>query len=157
MIEISIPNRKTFIFTDLVLDFNGTLAIDGIVISGIINLLERLSQNVHIHILTADTFGTVHDSFSLFPDFSIHIIHPGEQSEQKQRYIDELGTEGVIAIGNGNNDRSMLKQAGLGIALIQSEGAATISLLNSDLVFMNITDALQTLLKPKRLIATLRD
>jgi soluble P-type ATPase len=71
-------------------------------------------------------------------------------------FITALGPESVEAIGNGHNDRKMLKGAALGIALIQREGGATETLASADLVSMNILDALDLLKNPKRLIATLR-
>jgi len=50
----------------------------------------------------------------------------------------------------------MLKEAGLGIALIGDEGCSTETLLGSDVVCNSIKDALGLLLNDKRLIATLR-
>lgn len=43
----------------LVLDFNGTLAIDGKFIDWVVQLLNKLSEQLSIHVITADTFGTV--------------------------------------------------------------------------------------------------
>jgi soluble P-type ATPase len=50
----------------------------------------------------------------------------------------------------------MVKEAALGIAVIEKEGAAVETLLAADIVCGNILDALELLLNPKRLIATLR-
>jgi soluble P-type ATPase len=59
-------------------------------------------------------------------------------------------------VGNGRNDRLMLKAAALGIAVLQKEGAAASALAAADLVLPNITDALDALEHPLRLIASLR-
>jgi soluble P-type ATPase len=50
----------------------------------------------------------------------------------------------------------MLKQAALGIAVIQTEGAATAALLAAEIITPGIFDALDLLLHPDRLKATLR-
>ncbi len=156
MIAFSLPNGKSYSLAHLVLDFNGTLAVDGQLLEGVNDLLHMLSGQLRIHIITADTFGTVRSAFAVFPDVTIHVLPPGEQSAQKQRYIEETGAEQVVAIGNGCNDNLMLERAQLGIAVIQAEGAALRTLMKADLVFTDIRDALTTLLKPKRLIASLR-
>ena len=57
MIEIEIPGYKTLELKHLVLDHNGTLACDGILIKGVKNCLEQLANDLKIHVLTADTFG----------------------------------------------------------------------------------------------------
>ncbi len=156
MIAFSLPNGESYTFTHLVLDFNGTLAVDGQLIEGVSDLLNQLSKQVAVHIITADTFGTVRAAFTDFPAFTIYVLPAGEQSEQKQRYIEKTGAGQVIAIGNGRNDALMLKRAKLGIAVIQAEGAAVRTLLQADLIFTDIRDALTALTHPKRLTASLR-
>ena len=61
-----------------------------------------------------------------------------------------------MAVGNGRNDRLMLKEAALGIAVLQAEGAAAEALLAADVVAPDILAALDLLLAPEGLIATLR-
>jgi soluble P-type ATPase len=62
----------------------------------------------------------------------------------------------VVAIGNGRNDRAMLRSAALAIALVQQEGGAAETLSSAHVVCHNIVDALALLLRRERLIATLR-
>ncbi len=50
----------------------------------------------------------------------------------------------------------MLKEAALGIAVMQTEGAATVTLLAAEVVTSEIVDALDLLLHPDRRKATLR-
>jgi soluble P-type ATPase len=50
----------------------------------------------------------------------------------------------------------MLAAAGLGIAVLGSEGLATATLQPADIVVPNVTDAFDLLLYPQRLVATLR-
>jgi soluble P-type ATPase len=68
-----------------------------------------------------------------------------------------MGAERVVAIGNGRNDRLMLEAAALGIAVIGDEGIAAEAASASDIVTRHIRDALQLLLEPRRLVASLRD
>jgi soluble P-type ATPase len=70
--------------------------------------------------------------------------------------VDELGAEHVVAIGNGANDAAMLQQAVLGIAVLGGEGLATACLTAADIVVPSIESALDLLLYPRRLVATLR-
>ncbi len=50
----------------------------------------------------------------------------------------------------------MLRAAALGIATVQREGAAVDAMRAADIVVQNVRDALDLLLKPRRLVATLR-
>lgn len=59
MIQVIIPGRETMNLEVLVLDYNGTLALDGQMFESVRESLIRLSYHLEIHILTADTFGTV--------------------------------------------------------------------------------------------------
>ena len=62
----------------------------------------------------------------------------------------------MIAIGNGNNDADMLSAAALGIVVLGGEGSAVRPLMQADVFARDITDALDLLLNPTRLLATLR-
>lgn len=155
MIKIDIPNREPILAEHLVLDYNGTLAIDGQLIGGISTLLNKLSEHLSVHVITADTFGTVKETFAN-TNINVKIIDGKEQGKQKADFITSLNPQSVVAIGNGANDALMLKLAALGIALVQTEGASIQVLLNADIVCTSIADALNLLLNPKRIVATLR-
>lgn len=155
MITIDIPGNNTIKAEHLVLDFNGTLAIDGKLIDGTKQLLELLSKHLTIHILTADTFKSSAKELSEF-NSKVKVLETAFQDIQKDEYILELGEKSVVAIGNGSNDALMLKSAALGIAVIQKEGASAKTLLNADIVCQNIIDALELLINPVRICATLR-
>ena len=156
MIQIEIPGNKKMELTHLVLDYNGTLAIDGKLIKGTGNLLGQLSEKLSIHMLTADTFGTAAKALEGI-NCSLEILNVSVQDVQKEKFVNGLGRERVVAIGNGRNDGLMLKSASLGIAVVQAEGAFMQTLLNADVVCVDILDALELLLVPKRLVATLRN
>jgi P-type E1-E2 ATPase len=155
MIAIDIPGFKKIEADHLVLDFNGTLAIDGKLIEGTRNLLKLLANDLIIHILTADTFGTAKKEL-MGIDCTLNILESTSQDRQKAKYTLNLGKEKTVAIGNGLNDALMLKNAILGIAVIQKEGASVKSISNADIVCHNIVDALELLIYQKRIVATLR-
>lgn len=156
MIEIEIPGRMHLQLSHLVLDYNGTLAEDGELLDGVVEKLEALSINLQLHVITADTHGTVEQKLSGLP-CRLHIIAPVEQDSLKAEYIGSLGAQEVVAVGNGRNDHLMLKNAALGIALMQKEGLAVAAFIDADIICGNILDALDLLLKPDRLRATLRN
>jgi soluble P-type ATPase len=62
-----------------------------------------------------------------------------------------------VAIGNGSNDQRILKEAGLGIAVLGAEGLSASALKQADLFVKDVSDAIDLFTKPKRLIATLRE
>jgi soluble P-type ATPase len=139
----------------LVLDYNGTVACDGHLVSGVRDRLEALSSSLEIHVLTADTFGSVREALSGSP-CRLSIIPREEQAQAKLNYVEQLGLDSCVCIGNGCNDRLMLKEAALGIAVMQAEGAAIDAILAANVVISDILNALDLLLRPLRLAATLR-
>lgn len=156
MLKIDIPGFKSFDAEHLVLDFNGTAGTDGKLIEGVAERLRQLSRDVIIHVVTADTFGMALQELRDLPVI-VSVISSEHQDVQKLRYIQELGPEKTIAAGNGRNDMLMLKEAALGIGLIQTEGACSMLILNTHVVCTSIIDALDLLIYPKRLLATLRN
>lgn len=153
--KLTIPGRDSLTVTNLVLDFNGTIAVDGEIFEEIKERLVRLSRLVTIHIITADTNGTVANQCKDLP-VSVHIIGKENQHIEKKNFILQLPTKGVVSIGNGSNDAEMFSVSDLSIAIVGQEGCATESLVRSDLVVTSISDALDLLLKENRLVATLR-
>ncbi len=155
MLKISIPNYANMEVSHLVLDYNGTLAIDGLLIDGVTVRLNALAKTLTIHIITADTFGSVKQNVADI-NCRVHILGKENQAEGKARYLRQLGAEQTVAIGNGRNDALMLENAALGIAVLQAEGAAGGTLCTADVVAPSILSALDLLLHPLRLKASLR-
>ena len=156
MIHIDIPPSKQLLLSHLVLDYNGTIARDGELLDGVGVLLEKLARKCEIHVISADTHGTVAEKLAQLP-VRLHIVEQDNQEHQKEEYVLSLVAERVAAVGNGAIDRLMLKQAGLGIAVIEAEGAAVSALLSADVICTSIHDALELLLYHDRLRATLRN
>ena len=155
MISIDIPGFRSLNLAHLVMDYNGTMAVDGKLLSGVSEALIGLASHINIYVITADTFGMVKEQLEGLP-VEITVTPMEDQAAAKHRFITELGADNVVAIGNGRNDRMMLNAAALGIALIQTEGSASETLVSADVVSLSILDALELLRNPKRLVATLR-
>lgn len=155
MIELSIPGRGELHIEHLVMDVNGTLAVDGILIEGVSKRIGSLRDRLSIHLLTADTHGRQATIDHLLNLEAVR-IKGGREAEQKAEYIRRLGANRVAAIGQGANDALMLREAAVGICLISIEGLATETLTASDLLMPDILSALDLFEKPLRLIASLR-
>lgn len=155
MIEIDIPDYGRYRLDHLVLDYNGTIAVDGQLLPAVANLLLTLAHQINIVVLTADTFGSVQRMLTGYP-CTIAILPPGDQAVAKRDKVRELGPDRCVCVGNGRNDRLMLQEAALGIAVIQQEGAAAATLMAADVVCTAAADALALLQSPRRLTATLR-
>ena len=155
MIEINIPGFGSLELDHLVLDYNGTMALDGQLIEGVRERLIALARKITIHVLTADTFGRVEENVSDIP-CKLHILPVETQDIGKMNYVDRLGAARTVCIGNGRNDAMMLKKAALGIAVVQDEGAAAAAVLSADVVAPDILSAIDLVVRPLRLTATLR-
>ena len=155
MIEVKVPEYKTLKLNYMVLDYNGTLSCDGEVIPGVKKRLSTLSEQLSVHVITADTFGKVGSRLKDVP-CEITVLPLENQDVAKLEYIEKLGADRTVCIGNGRNDRLMLKAAALGIAVVLEEGAAVETVMDADVVFTSINSALDLLSNPLRLTATLR-
>lgn len=153
--EIFIPGSQPLHIRHLVFDFNGTLACNGKLIDGVEDRLNKLSDNYNIHVITADTFGTVQGQIENI--CCELVVIPGKDQEQaKANFVRVLSPSSCICFGNGANDKSMIENAALGIAIMGKEGASTKTLLSSDITINDINDALDLFIYPDRLKATLR-
>jgi P-type E1-E2 ATPase len=155
MIEIEVPGRGTYRLKHLVLDVNGTIAVDGRLVEGVAKRVAELRRSVEVHMLTADTRGR-QQVIDAQLGMQAARITPQDEAAQKASFVRELGGESVCAIGNGANDAAMLREAGLAIAVLGEEGLAVETLNAADAVVPSVNVALDLLLKPLRLVATLR-
>ncbi len=155
MIDLDIPGFGTFTLKHLVLDYNGTLALDGRLLPGVHELLGMLSKSLEIHVLTSDTFGLAEPELAGLP-VKLTILPGNDPAGAKLEYVRWLGPESVAAIGNGSNDRKMLAAAAIGILTVQREGGSLRAMGRADIVTTHVLEALELLRNPKRLVATLR-
>lgn len=153
--KIEIPGFKVLNIKYLVLDYNGTIALDGCIADAVKERLKNLSKELEIYVLTADTHGT---AASMCEGLPVTIMtFPGDAAMyEKVRILKELGEEQCAAVGNGRNDVLMCREAALSIAVMGEEGAYGKLLAETDVCVTSILDGLDLLENPKRLIATLR-
>ena len=158
MISCVIPGRDSIEISHIVCDMNGTLALDGNLLPGVNEAFGQLKGLVEIHIVSADTYSRLSELETALGDLVSHFkrLQPGSEAEQKLEYIEALGAYSVAAIGQGTNDRLMLKGAALGICVLSPEGTAVESMLSADILVPDILTALGLFLNPSRLKATLR-
>jgi soluble P-type ATPase len=149
LIKIDIPGIGTLSLQHLVLDYNGTIAFDGSLIEGVEEKLNQLAERLNIYIITVgQKCGNIKGK--------INVLTSSNGTLEKGEFIDSLGAENVVAIGNGMNDSLMLEKAALGIIVIGGEGAALKAVDRADIVVKDIHDALGLLLNKIRIKATLR-
>lgn len=153
--ELVIPGRGTVTLKSLVLDYNGTMALDGELLPQVKDSINQLSKEFSIMVITADTFGTVKAECSKLP-VQVKVLESQDHTQEKALFVQNLGAETTLAIGNGTNDQDMLSLAGIGVLVLGPEGCSSEALNKADILVRSIEDALALLIHPKRLIATLR-
>lgn len=155
MLTYKIPGREDIEIQSIVFDYNGTIAVDGKLINGVEDLINKLSEYVNIYILTADTYGTVEKECM---DINGKILtFPNEHAgKSKKDIVKELGGDKTICLGNGFNDIPMFEEATLSIAIIEGEGVSGKLLVKADIVVRSIIEALTILLNRNMVKATLR-
>ena len=156
MLELEIPGLETLRLEHLVLDVNGTLALDGKLLEGVSQRLDVLKSSFQIHLLSADTHGGLAAIGQQLGVSAVRLQPGGSEAEQKAAYVRDLGADAVVAIGNGANDVGMLREAKLAIAVLGPEGLAVGVLQHAGVLVASPNDALDLLVHPRRLLATLR-
>lgn len=152
--QVEIPNYGEVRINTLVCDYNGTLAVDGQLSSGVKERLAKLGQEMKIIVVTADTHGTVAAACEGLP-VEIWRFPDGAVGPEKARILKEMG-QYTAALGNGRNDDLMMEAAQLAICILGVEGAWGPLLAKSDMVVPSAEMALDLFLKPSRIKAGLR-
>ena len=151
-VSVPIPGRGELRLEHLLLDVNGTLTKRGALIEGVEPRIDVLRETLDIRLVSADTFGTL--------DAIAERLRVGAMraatGEDKLRVLNEWGRERSAVIGNGANDVLVLEAAAVGFAVLGPEGASAAALRSADVVCASAADALDLLLDPKALSATLR-
>jgi soluble P-type ATPase len=152
---ITVPGIGEYEIKNIVFDYNGTIATDGIIIEGIMDKIVKLSNEFNVYIVTADTFKTVENAFEN-TTVNVHIIGNSNESQDKKEFIKKLDVNKTIALGNGRNDELMLKEAIISIAVLNDEGISVKTLNNADFLIKDINHFFDMINEPKKLIAILR-
>ena len=154
MLDVEIPGRGLLTLRHLVLDYNGTIALDGRVIPSAVPRLVRLAEQLDILVLTADTHGTAAAQCALLP-VTLRTFPSAGAAQRKAEIVSALGP-GCVCVGNGFNDELMFRAADLSICVLGEEGCWGGLPALSDVVVSSIAAGLDLLLLPNRLRATLR-
>ncbi len=155
MIQLSIPGFKDLEVEHLVLDYNGTLALDGALLPGVAEALRELAAGVRVHVLTADTRGNCGDRLAGLP-VTVSVVEGRPEDQAKLAYIMDLGPRACACVGNGTNDRLMFERCGLAVAVLGPEGLAVKAMEEADLLVADVLSALDLFRNPLRLMAGLR-
>jgi soluble P-type ATPase len=151
-LALEVPGRGPLELEHVVLDVNGTVTERGAVIDGVEERLDRVRDLLEVHLLSADTFGTLSAVASELGARAGTV----STGDDKLAYLSRLGAERCAAVGNGANDVRILEAAALGIAVVGPEGAAGAAVRAADVVCGSILDALDLLADERALVATLR-
>jgi P-type E1-E2 ATPase len=155
MIEFQVPGMGKVEIKNVVFDLNGTLSMNGTISQDVEKKIRQLSQRVNVFILSSDTRGNLKELAEKLGVNYRRVSSPPE-NVAKEKFVEELGSENTIAVGNGKNDELMLKKAKLGIAVIGEEGACSSAILNADIIVINPLHALELIMDPQKIVATLR-
>lgn len=154
MITIHRPGQGDLEIEFILIDFEGTLASDRRVHPKAKDKINLLSKRTKIYILTKEEKERVEETLKKVKAEIIY-LNEGESLQKKLDLLRRVGAARTVAVGNGVDDAPVLEESGLGLCILGKEGSSSEAMKKSDLVFMNILDALDFLLKPLRQNATL--
>lgn len=151
--NFEIPGQGNVDIKTLILDLNGTLAVNGQLVEGVKEKLDSLKEKgLQIILFSGNTRGNAQQiANELGIDFQ-----QASNAAQKSKLIEKYEPMKCVTIGNGLIDEMILNKARIAIVTIQAEGVHIKSLMAADIAVPNIHDALELLLDEKKIIATLR-
>jgi P-type E1-E2 ATPase len=156
MISIPIPGWGELSIEYLMVDFNGTAALDGKLKKEVKDVIDKMSRYIKVFVISADSYDSI-DAELGASNITFVKVNKVSSGAEKAKVVRELGPEKIVAIGNGANDAAMLKEAALGIAVVGEEGCAAALIKEADVVVTDIMKAFGLIVHPERLVATLRD
>lgn len=153
--KIEIPGYRELNLKYLILDYNGTIAKDGVIPESVKERIRILAKDFHICIVTADTHGNARKSCENLP-VDIYTFPSEDAADSKRKIVEELEHDTCVCIGNGRNDVRMFRSAALAVAVMDAEGMYGKLAAEADVCVRSMEEGMDLLLHPKRLIATLR-
>ncbi len=154
MILIQRPGQEPIEVDSILIAFEGTLASDRRVHPKAKDKLNLLSRRSNIYILTKEEKERMEEVLRKVKG-EIISLPEGESSQKKSDLVRQLGATRAVAVGNGVDDVPMMKEAAFSLCVIGKEGASSEAVKSADVVFTDILDGLDFLLKPLRQKATL--
>lgn len=137
----------------IVLDLNGTLAVNGEIVPGSKEKIAELNKlGFKIILFTGDQRGNAKE---ICDDLGIEFYKAGN-SEEKEKIFLTLDLEKTAAIGNARIDVGKFKHAKVSIATLQAEGIHTGILSDVDVIVPSVIDALNFFIDPNIFCATMR-
>ncbi|MHA1607534.1 MAG: HAD family hydrolase [Candidatus Freyarchaeota archaeon] len=157
MIVFSIPGVGDVRVENVVFDLNGTLSMNGVVPPEVQSKVRQLSKTVNVVLLSSDTRGNLAEVGEMLGARWKRVSGQAlPEDVEKEKVVEELGAENTIAVGNGRNDALMLKKAKIGIVVIGEEGASSTAIMNADIVVTSPLQAIEMILDPQKIVATMR-
>lgn len=155
MLNITIPGVGELAIKQVVFDFNGTLATDGKLRPSLAPLLTQLKPKAKLYVLSADTYRSVQSECADL-GLEVRVLSSKNGAAEKRAFVRECGAETTVCVGNGVNDAGMFEICALSLLIMGEEGCAVKTLAKADIIVKNSEDALNLLLHPQRITATLR-
>ncbi len=153
MIRYEPKGVTPFELDTVVLDLNGTLSVNGQVPEGVREHVNKLKAfGFKIYLFSGDQRGTAE---KIATDLGID-LQKAVNMEEKADLTAKLNPEHTVSIGNARIDIGTFKNVKLRIGTLQAEGIHIEILKYIDVLVPSINDALDLLLNPDSLCATLR-
>ncbi len=149
----TIPGVGDLELKTVILDLNGTLTVHGEIVPGVKERFTKLKElGYRIVFFTGNTRNNADE---IAATLGIEWVL-AESGIQKRDEALKLDPDTCVSIGNGLIDLELMKVVRLGIVTLQAEGVHIETMLYSDIVIPSVIDALDLLIDPATLIATLR-
>ena len=137
----------------VILDLNGTLAVDGKLVEGVIPRINKLKElGFKLYLFTGDQRGTASTQAK---ELGIELMYATNTAE-KAECAKKCNFETTVAIGNARIDIGTFENAKIKIATLQKEGIHAGILNHVDIIIPTINDALDMLIDPNTFNATMR-
>ncbi len=137
----------------IVMDLNGTLAIRGEVVKGVKEKLSELKgKGFKLILVSSDQRGNAKE---ISKELEIE-FYAAKTLEEKAKFMQNLNTENVAAIGNARVDIGLFSNAKLSIATLQAEGIHAGIIKHVDIIVPSIIDALNLLLDKDTISSTMK-
>lgn len=161
--------RQGHTFTDeltierLMLDLNGTLAVGGKILHGVVESLRRLqAAGVELLLVTGDGRGTAEEVRQQFraDGVELQLVATGKKAGTgyvKLQRVLEAGADTTVFIGNGGGDALALRAAVLSIAVTQGELLSVAAMSGAVGHATDVCHALEALLSFEVLRATFHE